>query len=182
MLQVEYDDLTTIANACRTYVARTGLLKCVQFTRAAKVQGTPQQCMGCGQMGCSKGQEALTTQQRMPKRWYLFRLLCRKPTANSAAKSISAPLIIWYTDAVTDRRPMFMSTVATRSKKVGMASMKISFVLLPLMIAVSFVPLSCNNVERLYRRVMCAVCILQSSKRSACTSYDYDKHFPKHIS
>lgn len=47
--------------------------------------------------------------------------------ANSAANSISAPLIIWYTLAVTDSRPTFMRTVATRSKKEGRDSSSVSF-------------------------------------------------------
>lgn len=85
----------------------------------------------------------LTTQQRMPRKCIRLRFLCRKATANTAANSISAPLIIWYTEAVTDSRPMFMSTVAIRSKTVGMANMKMSLVLLPLMTAVSFVLSSC---------------------------------------
>lgn len=88
---------------------------------------------------------ALTTQQRMPIMWNLFRLLCRKETAKRAANSISAPLIIWYTEAVTDSSPMFISTVAMRSKKVGIASMKMSLVLFPRITAVSFVSLSCKQ-------------------------------------
>lgn len=51
-----------------------------------------------------------------------MRRLFRKMTAKIAAKSISAPRIIWYTLAVTLSRPMFISTVAMRSKTVGMAS------------------------------------------------------------
>lgn len=65
-----------------------------------------------------------TTQQKMPNRWNLFRRRCRKSTEKIAAKNISAPRIIWYTLAVTLRRPMFMSTVAIRSNTVGIASMK----------------------------------------------------------
>lgn len=93
------------------------------------------------QQQCDRKQ--LTTQHRMPRKCIRLRFLCRKATANTAAKSISAPLIIWYTEAVTDSRPMFMSTVAMRSKTVGMASMKMSLVLLPLVTAVSFVLSSC---------------------------------------
>ena len=88
---------------------------------------------------------ALTTQQRMPIMWNLFRLLCRKVTAKRAANNISAPLIIWYTEAVTESSPMFISTVAMRSNKVGMASMKMSLVLFPRITAVSFVSLSCTQ-------------------------------------
>lgn len=51
-----------------------------------------------------------TTQQAMPPKWYLLSVRCRNTTEKSAANSISAPRIIWYTDAVTDSRPMFMST------------------------------------------------------------------------
>lgn len=64
-----------------------------------------------------------TTQQKMPNKWYLFRRRCRNTTEKRAAKNISAPRIIWYTLAVTLRRPMFMSTVAIRSNMVGIASM-----------------------------------------------------------
>lgn len=38
-------------------------------------------------------------------KWCLLSTRCRKKTANTAANSISAPRIIWYTDAVTDSRP-----------------------------------------------------------------------------
>ncbi len=87
----------------------------------------------------------LTTQQRMPRKCILFSFLCRKLTAKRAANSISAPLIIWYTEAVTERSPMFINTVAMRSKNVGMASMKISFALLPLTTAVSLVSSVCTD-------------------------------------
>lgn len=50
----------------------------------------------------------------------------RNMTAKSAANSISAPLIIWYTLAVTLSRPMFIRTVAIRSKKEGIASSRVS--------------------------------------------------------
>ena len=54
--------------------------------------------------------------------WYTFKRRPRKVNAKTAANSISAPLIIWYTLAVTLRRPIFISIVAIRSKTVGMAN------------------------------------------------------------
>ena len=65
---------------------------------------------------------ALTMQQPMPMRWNLLSLRRRKTAAKSAANSISAPRIIWYTLAVTYSRPTFMRMVATRSNAVGMDS------------------------------------------------------------
>jgi hypothetical protein len=67
-----------------------------------------------------------TTQQQSPIRWCLLSERLRNVTAKNAAKSISAPRIIWYTDAVTHSSPTFMSTVASRSKNVGMPSMSTS--------------------------------------------------------
>ena len=63
-----------------------------------------------------------TTQQRMPNRCMTFSRRPRKIKAKTAAKSISAPRIIWYTLAVTLSKPTFIRTVAMRSKTVGIAS------------------------------------------------------------
>mmetsp|Transcript_4407 Transcript_4407/g.12705 ORF Transcript_4407/g.12705 Transcript_4407/m.12705 type:complete len:219 (-) Transcript_4407:115-771(-) len=60
-----------------------------------------------------------TTQQLRPIKWYLLRERLRKVMAKKAANSISAPRIIWYTEAVTHNRPMFMRMVAIKSKIAG---------------------------------------------------------------
>ena len=84
-------------------------------------------------------------------------------TAKRAANSISAPRIIWYTEAVTDSSPMFIRIVAIRSKNVGIASMKISLVLLPRTTGGSLSPFPCDQ-RQLSQSDVCAENMKSSDK------------------
>ena len=73
----------------------------------------------------------LPPRPRMVKRMYRFSRLPRNMMLNRAAKRSSEPRIIWYTLTVVHTRPVFMRTVATRSKKLGNARASSCFPVTP---------------------------------------------------
>ena len=67
----------------------------------------------------------------MAEKWYRFSRLPRNMMLNTAANRSSEPRIIWYTLTVVHTRPVFMRTVATRSKKLGNARASSCFPVTP---------------------------------------------------